>query len=307
VSCLVIFWVFLRPISNVVRYTSLEESCFITFLCFTCSGLHAMAPSLNINNWQLGYLMIRATPLGYIHTFVAGISCARIFVLTCMQDAETLGPVTAESRRVALDIRKAPCILRFGCCIGYLMYVLIVTCCPDHWFDQSTRAFYFLHGGGVIPIMALVLLGAAAGVDPLAEWIFKSKPLLILGRISYQQYLFQRVIWDIMEANLDMSIYKWWYPFVLIAWAYVFERFVDAPITGWLRSHFESNARAMVTDSTTTQCKVADSMVLSPTVCPDVDTIQGMVADHKALSPRSYLNFRRCELKSARLGCAKRK
>lgn len=251
-SVLVVFWLLLRPITNVVRYTSLPTCCSLAFCCFAWSFLVAGVPLLGnlFNDDELLKsrlsVVVRASPVGYVHTFVGGIACARIFILTAMHDAETLGPVNAESRRIALDSSRAPWFFRFGCCLGYSIYILLVALAPSEWVvSLSSPVYYFSHNGGLMPVMGLVLLGAAVGIDPLAEWIFKSHPFLMLGRISYIQYLFQRSIWNFVKEHAAGDILMWLYPIVLIAWAYSVQRWLQAPLTDWQISRMESGTKGV--------------------------------------------------------------
>jgi len=185
----------------------------------------------------IAQIIIRASPLGYVHIFFAGVVLSRMFILTAMKDAETDGPVSAETQRLKLNAGEAPCLLRFGCCLGYLVYALLVVCDPK---DHGYLAF---HNGGLIPLMGLILVGAAVGVDPIADWIFKSSPFIMVGRVSYIQYLFQRSVWTMMKLQFNADWFPWVFPFVLVAFAWAFQRWLEAPLTDWQRLRLESDTK----------------------------------------------------------------
>merc|ERR1712039_167802 len=80
-----------------------------------------------------------------------------------------------------------------------------------------------------------VILGAATGVDPITEWIFKSRSFVMLGRISYIQYLMQRSVWVFLNTHFEESLVNVLYPFALIGFAYILQATFEAPYTEWQR------------------------------------------------------------------------
>jgi len=183
--------------------------------------------------------------MGYLHVFVAGIAGARLFILTAMVDSSTKGPVTeGQTQQVELDKSRAPAMLKYGCCLGYVIYVLMAI------FVPLDPVYAFVHQGGLIPLMLLILLGAAVGVDPLTEWVFKCGFLLALGRFSYLQYLNQSLVWHWMqrtflstwgEVAIDVT-----YPFVLMVVAYFMQRWYETPYTEWQRVRMEKKVLGFV-------------------------------------------------------------
>merc|ERR1711979_20964 len=96
--------------------------------------------------------------------------------------------------------------------------------------------------------MGLVLLGAAAGADPLAEWVFKSRPLLILGELSYVQYLMQRVIWNFLRQHFPKYDIRMVYPFVLIVFCFCCQRWAEVPYTEWQKMRIKNGETGFVED-----------------------------------------------------------
>jgi len=176
-------------------------------------------------------IAMRAGPLGYIHTYVAGALTARIFILSSMKDAQTDGPVQPSSNQLSLDTQNAPRLFKFGCFFGYALYSVMVFVLGN----QVSHFYMIFHNGGMIPIMGLLVLGAATGVDPITEWLFKSRPFIMLGRISYIQYLMQRSVWVFLNTHFEENLVNVLYPFALIGFAYILQATFEAPYTEWQR------------------------------------------------------------------------
>jgi len=249
-SVLLFFWLLLRPLASRFRTFSKTKCWWIILLCWIWSciplGLAGyMWLVLESDRAEVLNSLIRATPIGYFHVFVVGIAGARIFILTAMVDSSTKGPVVeGQTQQLELDKSRAPAFLKYGCCIGYFIYVIIAI------FVPIDAVYFFVHQGGLIPLMLLVILGAAVGVDPLTEWVFKSSLFLALGRISYVQYLNQRFVWDFMqkrfldswgEVAIDIS-----YPFVLLLTAYFMQRWFETSYTEWQRARTDKNVQGFV-------------------------------------------------------------
>ncbi|CAK0794262.1 unnamed protein product [Prorocentrum cordatum] len=159
-----------------------------------------------------------------------------------MSDAETGGPPTELSRHLALEVGKAPAIFRYGAIIGYVVYAFIVV------FVDYHAMYLFYHNGGILPLMVLILLGCALGVDPAATYLFRSRPLLLMGRISYNQYILQETVWDFAEYNIGVHSSFWkkvLFPVLLLASAYLCERFFTSPLTQWQRWRQEKNIKGI--------------------------------------------------------------
>lgn len=268
-SALVMYWLLLRPISSIVSRLSLQASC-IVFACLTTFSW--LFQVLHNNSSQgLAYLItdtiLRSSPLGYLHVFVGGVVCMRVFILTSMIDAESHGPVSEQTTRFALNLSGMPLLFQYGCCIGYLAYFTYIALIPFDDPSWKSENYYFWHAGGMMPIMALVLLGATAGIDPLAQWVFKSKPFLVLGRISYMQYLFQRSVWQFTNLHLGSWTAQRVYPFILVAVSYLLQRFFEAPMTE-MQSKRMKSGDPDVFDSMRSNSVATAAMILGVLIFP---------------------------------------
>jgi len=134
---------------------------------------------------QCLYLNLQNGSIGYFHVFFAGVAAARLFILTCLKDAETGSAPTPATKAMVLDPQQAPTIFKYGCCIGYLAYALFFV------FVDMEVMFLTFHNGGIMPIMLLITLGAAIGADPLVKHVLRRRVFVLLGQLSYAQYLMQ--------------------------------------------------------------------------------------------------------------------
>eukprot|EP00429_Kryptoperidinium_foliaceum_P034392 CAMPEP_0176161140 /NCGR_PEP_ID=MMETSP0120_2-20121206/82436_1 /TAXON_ID=160619 /ORGANISM="Kryptoperidinium foliaceum, Strain CCMP 1326" /LENGTH=494 /DNA_ID=CAMNT_0017498605 /DNA_START=91 /DNA_END=1573 /DNA_ORIENTATION=+ len=185
---------------------------------------------------------IRATPIGFFNVFIAGVAAARIFIVVATKDADTGGSVSLETRKVALAATNAPKVLRYGCCVGYIIYAGMVAFLTKYIKSH----YYFFHNGGMLPVMLLVLLGAAIGTDPLAVWVFRSKPFMVLGRISYLQYLMQHVLqgWIAFTFGWDNNpVAQAVFIPALLVFSYICQRWVEKPYTLYQRWRLEKGVR----------------------------------------------------------------
>merc|ERR1711924_210311 len=125
----------------------------------------------------------------------------------------TGGPLSNCTEHLALDKLRSPVILRYGCSIGYLSYALLVTAFPYalqtelHANMIGLYLHWFVHNGGILPLMLLVLVGCAIGVDPLARYVLRRPCFMLLGRISYTQYLLQFEVYRLCEANWPSNVW----------------------------------------------------------------------------------------------------
>merc|ERR1719401_546034 len=251
-SVLLVFWLFLRPLAEFFRRRSLAFSsvalaaCWLFSMVFQLLGSHDRLAGWihQDSSWGSMTVMvaIRSTPIGYVHVFVAGVAAARVFMLVAMRDAETGGSISADTQRIRLAADSAPLLLRFGCCFGYGGYALILLFAAS-WIQPY---YYFFHNGGMLPVMVLILIGAAIGTDPITTWLFRSKPLLVLGRISYMQYLMQHVLqgwirrafgWDDNATAQALFL-----PCLLLC-SYCCQRWVERPYTEYQRWRQEKGVK----------------------------------------------------------------
>merc|ERR1712137_20316 len=155
-SVLVIFWMLLRPITSKVRNLSLKFSSALLLLCCIWPIATYWVPLIEGDSGSaqnaIIAIIVRASPAGYFHVFIAGILSARIFILSATSASESTG-------RITLDTGSVPLLMKYGCCLGYLIWAMIII------FD-APPLYLFMHQGGLIPIMFLIIMGAAVGVDP---------------------------------------------------------------------------------------------------------------------------------------------
>jgi len=247
-SVLFFYWLFLRPLANAFRHKSLAFCYIVIAVCWIWSWVPAEIMTWPKKCNMVIAIAVRASPFGYFHVFVSGVSCARVFILTSMRDAETDELPSPETRRLKLDVARSPFALAYGCFFGYALYATVYCFVPLHskegWLK---RAPDLARNGGLIPIMMLVLLGAAIGVDPITRWIFRLKPLLVLGRISYLQYLFQKIVWNVVKhLNRDLPVTKTtFFICVLIGWAYVVQRWFEYPFTEYQLQRQKSDKKGI--------------------------------------------------------------
>lgn len=249
-SVLVLYWLILRPLAAFFRQQSrpfclmyISASwvfCIVFHLAGHYNGLAGTIGCRSDVCINCVMVALRAGPFGYFHVFTSGIAAARIFVLSAMCDAETGGPPAADSRKLMLASSNAPCALRYGCCIGYAIYVAVVLFATD----LIDPYYYFFHNGGLLPVMFFLVVGAAVGEDPLAVWLFRSKPMLVLGRISYLQYLMQHIVRNQLASSFgwNQSTKIAFVP-VLIVFSYLCHRFVERPATEYQRRRQESGVK----------------------------------------------------------------
>jgi len=250
-SVLLIFWLFLRPLAEMFRQRSLTFCSVTIVVCWIWSYVYQIAGNHNRLASALGFgelgsiivmVAIRATPIGFFNVFIAGVAAARIFIVVATKDADTGGSVSLETRKVALAATNAPKVLRYGCCVGYIIYAGMVAFLTKYIKSH----YYFFHNGGMLPVMLLVLLGAAIGTDPLAVWVFRSKPFMVLGRISYLQYLMQHVLqgWIAFTFGWDNNpVAQAVFIPALLVFSYICQRWVEKPYTLYQRWRLEKGVR----------------------------------------------------------------
>merc|ERR1711924_478786 len=101
---------------------------------------------------------------------------------------------------------------------------------------------------GILPLMILILLGCAIGVDPAATYLSRRKPLLLLSRFSYSQYLLQESVWDFTAYHI--GVHSYWgqrlaFPLLLLTSAYFCERFLTSPYSDWQRWRQEKKIKGV--------------------------------------------------------------
>merc|ERR1712203_1066272 len=135
-SVLIVYWLALRPLAEFFRRrTPLFSSATLVMCWLFAAVFQLLGPEKRLEGW-LGctskvcsmtiMVALRATPIGYAHVFVAGVAAARVFMLVATRDGETRERISVQTQRVVLDAGSAPMVLRFGCCIGYLIYATLL-------------------------------------------------------------------------------------------------------------------------------------------------------------------------------------
>jgi len=182
---------------------------------------------------------------------------ARIFVLAALRDASTEERPTPSFERLILAQEGVPLLLRWGCCAGYLLWFAMAAAVKVLSPGAPNFYYIFFHNGGAVPSMALVLLGSATGVDPIAKVVFQSKAFKVLARVSYSQYLLQIPVAIFLayylcpgDAKAQQRLpsspqepaFLASFPFVLLGAAYLAERFIGRPFTEWQRAREREGA-----------------------------------------------------------------
>lgn len=256
-SVLVLFWLILRPVVKIVR-------CFSLKVCAVCLGC-LWAWSLVI--WALGDVLLTGRYncfpdqvnrcyssigmailfqgwAGFLHVFLAGVVMARVFILTCTRDAATGAVPCQDTRKLALDAKRAPLVFRYGVTLGYLSFGLLAYFGGNQLY-LSNR--YFFHNGGILPCMLLLLVGGSIGADPLSTTFMQSRLFAVLGRMSYAQYLLQFNIWYLTLTYFpNQAEAQTIYPFALLLSAYFTERSITRAHTQWQRWRSSQGAPSSV-------------------------------------------------------------
>lgn len=243
-SALMLYWLTLRPVAGFFRHRSLLATCLWLLGLWAFSLVPGLIErSLPVpHESQCMYFNLQNGSIGYFHVFFAGVATARLFVLTCLKDADTDGAPCTRTRTFVLHPQRAPSIFKYGCCIGYLAYALFFA------FVDMEVMFMTFHNGGHMPIMVLIILGAAIGVDPLVRHVLRCRLFAVLGQLSYAQYLMQVPVFMFGVMSLGVSL-DWThgsssalplaaliaYPFALVIVGYLVQRYVQRPYTEWQR------------------------------------------------------------------------
>eukprot|EP00930_Biecheleria_cincta_P101557 TRINITY_DN931_c0_g3_i3.p1 TRINITY_DN931_c0_g3~~TRINITY_DN931_c0_g3_i3.p1 ORF type:complete len:396 (+),score=55.11 TRINITY_DN931_c0_g3_i3:151-1338(+) len=175
-SVLLLYWIILPPIAKRVHRLSLTGTLGLLLLCWAFSLVFVALPWLRqVAGVGFGdattYTCFQFAWPGYVHVFVAGIAAARLFILTC---------ISGEG-----FVSSAPILFQYGCVLGYGLYVALVLWGPVLANETNYGTYMVAHNGGLIPIMLLIICGAALGKDPLARYALATPLFVVLGRISY--------------------------------------------------------------------------------------------------------------------------
>jgi peptidoglycan/LPS O-acetylase OafA/YrhL len=145
-------------------------------------------------------------PLFHVHGFVAGMTLARLLEL-----------YSVSAKRITQDFGT---VISYGASFGYGFIVLLIL------VDASTggllRNEYYLvwRNGGMMPIHALIIVGLALGVDPLAK-VFSQSPLRRLGDLSYAIFVLQCPTFRAVTMwTINTGVNRYYvYPLILLAFA----------------------------------------------------------------------------------------
>jgi hypothetical protein len=178
-SALLVYWAMLQPLANFFRRISLRAA----WCCMIILWLASFVLVLFNDLWESGRRdslywtnpWLTHGPLGYLHVFISGVVSARIFILTCTRDEHTGEPPKIDFKRITLSNKHVPHLFRYGCLIGYALYCVLLPFWAIYghadWPAPGSlkyESYLFLHNGGLMPIMSLILVSAAAGMDPLS-------------------------------------------------------------------------------------------------------------------------------------------
>lgn len=291
-SALMVYWVLLRPLSRFCERLSLR----VCYACLVALWLWSLVPTAayvltESKDWHMIVVnLVKANPAGFVHVFTSGVVAARIFVLTGLRDPSTGAPPAADFKQLTAATEGIPLMFRCGCSIGYLLWAVIAIVLV---LNPKNQTYYiFFHTGGAIPSMALVLLGSAVGVDPIARFVFQCRVFKVLARLSYSQYVLQIPVAMFLsfylvpenhkaQQRLPVSpqtpIFLIVYPFALLSAAYLAERFIGRPYAEWQRaqeatSSSSGKAQQTVANKTTSSISATNAAKLGDVqqrVCVD--------------------------------------
>lgn len=234
-SALMLYWLTLRSVAGFFRARCLSATSLYLFMLWACS----LIPGILVESLAdptrgvCLYVNLRLGSIGYFHVFFAGVAAARLFILTCLRDSETGGAPAPGTRAMVLKPEQAPWFFRYGCCIGFAAYMTF------YLLVDEEVMFLAFHNGGLIPIMVLMIFGAAVGDDPLVRHVLRQKPFVVLGQLSYAQYLMQfPAFLFVTRCNFAFRFSegdKILFPLVLLLVGYLVQRYVQRPYTEWQR------------------------------------------------------------------------
>eukprot|EP00928_Gymnodinium_smaydae_P020256 TRINITY_DN17832_c0_g1_i1.p1 TRINITY_DN17832_c0_g1~~TRINITY_DN17832_c0_g1_i1.p1 ORF type:complete len:505 (+),score=49.28 TRINITY_DN17832_c0_g1_i1:170-1684(+) len=242
-SVLFLYWFSLRALARFFRSKDITFCGSVLVVCtmfpwfiMTARGYIEQQPQCQELCKAYVELYVRASPFGYFHIFVAGVALARCFILTAMRDARTGSSPQHDSDALELAVQSAPWIFKYGCVLGYGTYFTLMFLAPD-WMAMD-KYYYYFHNGGMLPVMLLIIMGASVGIDPIATWLLRSKPMMVLGSISYAQYLMQHILRHMMDDFFgwtDNALLRACFVPMLVAFAYFCHTCVEEPYTQYQR------------------------------------------------------------------------
>lgn len=163
--------------------------------------------------------LLRATPLGYAHVFLAGAALAQATGAFGVRGAREGSEEEPESSDAYTDASEdfydaseglGLAWRSWGCASGYGAFVLAILL-----FRRSfAQYYYFWHNGGLIPVFVLIICGAVEESDRLSSILARIR---FLGDISYYQYLLQHVVyWAMVNALGSWEAARFAYPPTLL-------------------------------------------------------------------------------------------
>ncbi|CAK8996208.1 unnamed protein product [Durusdinium trenchii] len=180
-SVLLFYWQLVRPAAYLAQQFSLRMALLSllglwlwTLVVFLCWDLGLMIDSV------FTMTALKFGPAGYLHVFFSGVVLARVFICCQGEEPHRLKLILGCGSPIALG------------CYLCLLYI----------FAADGPIFYLCHNGGILPLMCLLLLACASELDPLVP-LLKSPMGLVLGRISYSQYLIQTNLLSAMREHLE--------------------------------------------------------------------------------------------------------
>jgi|SRR5690625_1887196 len=191
----------------------------VAYVLFAPDGLGVAANATSNTPWLNA---IKFNPVLRLPEFLLGIVLARLFI----------------ERRVPIEMPRAARGVAMLGVAGVLVVVL----------SSASLPYVFLHSGLVDPLLAVVILLAAAEGTPFTGWL-GSPVMRLLGDASYALYLLHVPIWQYAYKALEMlGLGRFWdHPVVFMSIAalaigasIVSLQVIERPARAWLHSLWQS-------------------------------------------------------------------
>lgn len=199
-SALLFYWFLFKPLYRCLRLLP-RRYCVPAFVGLWCCSWAAAVDmrwrGLTPKTANLDFY--RYNPLMHVHVFAAGMVFARIF-----HEADDVNDKVDSLRHSFRSF-----LVAHGATVGYAVVAVCAAGLPvkrlagAHRILETGR-FYFFHNGGLVPLFALLIAGLCSDRDPVTV-LFKKRPLLVVGAISYAQYILQAVMFRLADFSYDAA------------------------------------------------------------------------------------------------------
>jgi len=178
--------------------------------------------------------------VAYWPSFAYGQALAHWFVMHCMQLQHRKDSPRGVGKEVYTLKAPAdlPVIVQYGVTpiiVCLCTFFFMVSPRDEVPFTQVTWEPVFLRGG-LLPALAVLILGLASGVDPLARF-FARKPFRWFGKLALMNYLFHvplRHTIAQLEGNPDNMTLTATYAFLLVLITIALHYALERPYRDWL-------------------------------------------------------------------------